>query len=249
MMRHVSVFLVIILSGARELFSLPGSIDNVIGMMRHVSVFLVIILASSTIGVEYSWGTLRPLLSKGPRRWQWLASQGLLVVLLAVAALLIASLGIAASSLIASALTSALGDGPGNSGHWGATLAALGRQMFALAPWIALAVFFTVLTASSRIGAALALGYYFGEQVVTAILTLLLDGFEKVAQFMLGPSVGVWLSGGDMLSVGLDGAAARLGESFGTLLAFLVIAGYTAVLFGAALWVFQRRDIAGPRGG
>ena len=234
--------------GATELLTLPSSIDSVLGMMRHVNVFLVIILASSTIGVEYAWGTLRPTLSKGPGRWQWLASQGLMVSLLAMAALLIACLGIALSSLVASVFVQDSGALGGGGGPWGASLATLGKQIFALAPWITLAGFFTVLTTSSRIGAALALGYYFGEQVVVSILNLVYDGSQKVTQFMLGPSVSAWLSSGDAVGIGPEGMLARVAEGPGVLVAFLVIAAYTVILAGATLWVFLQRDVGGPRG-
>ena len=236
-------------AGSREPFALPGSITLGLGFARHLTVFLVIILASSAIGADYAWGTLRPVLSKGPGRREWLASQGLMLALLAGAAMLLVVLGIAISSLIASAFVLDDGEALTGSGQWGAAGAALGKQLFALAPWIVLAVFFTVLTTSARLGGAFAVGYYLGEQLLVSIVSLVYRDFQKVSQFLLGPNVDAWLLSGEASTVTLGSIPVLLGGGPDGVRAFLTITAYILVLMGATLWMFQRRDITGPKGG
>jgi ABC-type transport system involved in multi-copper enzyme maturation permease subunit len=235
--------------GAIEVFALPGSITLGLGLVHPLTIFLAIILASSTTGAEYAWGTLRPALSKGPGRWEWLASQGLLLSLLAIAALLLVCLGIAFSSLIATAFTPGTREDLAGSPGWTSAVAVLAKQLFALAPWIALAVFFTVLTTSSRLGGAFAVGYYLGEQLLVSIVSFVYDDFQKVSQFMLGPNVDAWLSSDTGMDANIGGIPLLVGEGPDPLRAFLVIAAYILVLAGATLWLFQKRDITGPRGG
>ena len=99
---------------ARERFVLPASLSNALGVGLNVGVVLVMILASSIIGAEYGWGALRTTLTKGPGRWQLLASKLLTVMLLSGAGLVIAVLIAAVSSLIAASLI--LDDGGGLAG-------------------------------------------------------------------------------------------------------------------------------------
>ena len=127
------------------------------------------ILASSTMGIEYGLGTLRTTLAKGIGRSQFIVSKALLLGLLSAAALLVVSISIAVSSTIA-ALT--LGDAAvaADPGAWPDVAIVYGKTIYGLIPYIALAMFFAVLTSSSGVSIAIVLGYYFAERIVVAIL-------------------------------------------------------------------------------
>ena len=82
------------------------------------------------------------------------------------------------------------------------------------------------------------------EGFVLPPLLGLADWLENVGEAILIQNVDDWLAGGQSTaSQTLAGAAQP-----DTLQAFLVILAYTVVLFAATLWLFQRRDVSGPRG-
>ena len=110
----------------------------------------------------------------------------------------------------------------------------LGKLVYALAPYVALAVFVAVATQSTAQGVALSIGYYVLELLIAPILGGIASWLEDVLEVaLLGNNVGEWLS---------EASAAD------TLQAFLVILAYTAALIAAAIWIFQRRDVAGAKG-
>ena len=126
-----------------------------------------------------------------------------------------------------------------------------GKTWFALVPYIVLALLITVLTASSSVGMAVALGYYFSELIAVAILINLFDWFQNVADYMLGRNVSAWVIGGetDPLAGEALGGPFRFGEYPGELHAFLVLAAYTLAMAALAFWRFQRRDVAAATAG
>ena len=79
------------------------------------------------------------------------------------------------------------------------------------------------------------------------VLSGLADWLEKVIEVaVLGPNAGEWMS-----TTATTEAQQALGVVVGqpdTLRAFFVLLEYTAALVAAALWLFQRRDVAGAKG-
>ena len=223
---------------------IPGSIGSNLGVAYTFGVILIVVLASSTFGIEYGLGTLRTTLTRGVVRWQFIVSKALLLALLAAAALLVASISVAVSSLIVAMLTPLDAMGAAGSEGWSEVAIKHGRIVYALLPYVALAMFFAVLTSSSGVGTAIVLGYYFAERIVVALL-FNFDWFERIADFVLGRAVDGWVNAEGSLSIELGSG---LGESPDALHGFLVMLGYIVILGGLTLWLFQRRDIAGAKG-
>ena len=151
---------------SRKSFILPDSLVRSLGFAHTIGAMLVLILASLAIGVEYSWGTLRGVLTKGIRRWQFLGAKALLLVLMVTAGLFFLSLTVVASSLIAALLTLHEGGGLADSGEWRTAAVMFGKMVYALTPYVILALFLSVLTASLGIGVALSLAYYLAEDLL-----------------------------------------------------------------------------------
>ena len=170
----------------REFFVLPGGLANALGVAHYIGVFLVMVLGASSVGVEYGWGTLRTALTRGTGRWQFLGAKSLSPVLLSVVGLLVVSLTVVVSSLITASLT--LGDGGGmvGAGQWSTVAVMFGKVVYGLVPYTVLALFLTVLTASSSMGIAMSLAYYFAELILVRILGGLFDWFNSVTNFLLG---------------------------------------------------------------
>ena len=138
-----------------------------IGVAHSILGILILILAASVMGAEYSWGTLRNVLTKGVRHWQIPASKLLLLLLLGAAGLIVMSVLIAVSSLIAAIIPPQETGGPFGAGEWWSEAAVMfGKAVYAMAPYIMLATFLAVLTSSSSMGISLSLGYYFVELFV-----------------------------------------------------------------------------------
>ena len=123
-----------------------------------------------------------------------------------------------------------------------------GKVVYGLAPYIVLGTFLAVLTQSSSVSMAVGLGYYVVEMIVSPILRLN-DSLARVADYLLGQIVDAWIARGSVsVSVSTGGAGAeRMPPE--PLQAFFVILAYIVVLAAAAFWIFQRRDVAGAKGG
>ena len=136
----------------RPRFILPISLANTLGFAQLFGPILVAILASSAVGVEYGWGTLRTTLTRGTSRWQLLAAKVVAIMLMVVAGLLVLSLTSVASSLIVAWLTLSDGFGFADSGEWSAVWVVFGKTVYSLVPYMVLALFFIVLTSSAGVG-------------------------------------------------------------------------------------------------
>ena len=226
------------------------NIANGLGFSAFFGPFVAVILAAAVMGGEYGWGTLRPVLSKGAGRWQFLASKVAVVVLVTIAILVILSITVMISGFIAEAVLTA---DPQTEGYgaisWLDLLALFGRMIYGFVPYIALALFLVVLTTSNGVGIGLSLGYYIAE---TVILIPILSNFswsDQVFAYMLGPSVSAWQA-----VPGNDGGPAGSGiATFGGISDMahgaIMVTVYAAVLGAAAMALFMRRDIAGAKGG
>ena len=229
----------------RGAFTIPQSISGAVtGLVGLAPIFLVI-LAASHVGTECGWGTLRPALTRGTGRWQFLASKLLLLLLVSIAAMIVVALATAGASLLAAVVppeeTGALAD----AGDWSEVLVGSGKAIYAFTPYIALSVCLAVLTQSAAAGTAIALGYYVVELIAAPVLNLTSWG-QRVADFLLGNNANEWIETATV-SIEVNGASSAANQP-DTLQAFLVLLAYTAVFGVVAFLVFLRRDIAGAKG-
>jgi ABC-2 type transport system permease protein len=229
----------------REAFTIPQSIAGAVtGLVGLAPIFLVI-LAASHMGTEYGWGTLRPALTRGAGRWQFLAAKLLLLLLASIAAMLVVALFTVAASLLAAVIPPEETGALAETGSWTEVFVSSGKAIYAFAPYVALGVCLAVLTQSAAAGTAIALGYYVVELIAAPLLNLTSWG-QKVADFLLGNNANEWIESATV-SVEVNGASSAANQP-DTLQAFLVLFVYTAVLGVIAFLVFLRRDIAGAKG-
>jgi len=209
--------------------------------LAFFGVILMMILAASTTGTEYGWGTLRTVLVKGVGRWQLLAAKTLAIGLASVglSAAVLATVGVA--SVLAS-LTVEGGELVG-AGEWSDLAISFGKLIYAYLPYVALAVLMSVLTSSSGMGIAIGVGYYVIESIVVGILANF-DWFESFSTFVLGRASSGWLEIGEF-TIGGGGVGALPDP----LPAAMVMLGYIVILGGLAFVLFQRKDVAGAKGG
>ena len=231
----------------RRVFVLPDSVSNGLGVAHSIGVILIMILGASAMGIEYGWGTLRAVLTRGVSRWQFLGSKVLSLLLLSAAGFIIVGMTVIASSLIAASLLTDDGGGLADAGEWSTAAVMFGKAVYGLAPYAILALFLSVLTSSSSMGIALSLAYFFAESILVATLSGLFDWFSNVTDFLLGPSVTSWMTETGVRTTG-EGAMFPLSDPSSQLHAFFVVMAYIIILGAAAFWLFQRKDITGARG-
>ena len=217
-------------------FTLPFSINRITEELPMIFVIPIIILAATVIGGEYGLGTLRATLTRGAGRWQLLSAKFVMLMVAGSAGIIVIAALVGIASIVAGVLPPA-GEGPlvvGNAAAWKAVATALGKAVYALAPYVALALFLTVATGSNAQGMALSMGYFLFELLIAPALAGIAGWLGNVLDVtLLGSNVSEWMSA----AFPTDNARA-----------FFVILAYTAVLLGAALWIFQRRDVPGAKG-
>ena len=230
-----------------DLFVLPSSVSLGLKSMFGLAIVLIVTLSSSMMGTEYGWGTLRTALARGPGRWQLLVSKFGISTLAGLGGLVIAAIFIGISSLVTTGLVEN-SDELASSGEWSEAILTILKAAFALIPYALLAAALTILTSSATVGLAITVGYHIAEQIVVPILTVFVDGFDKAAGFTLGISAHALISQDGAQDFIFLVTTLAEGDLPNTALAFLVLLGYSIVFGGAALLMFQRRDITGAKG-
>jgi ABC-type transport system involved in multi-copper enzyme maturation permease subunit len=223
-----------------RLLVLPGALAQSAQFIYTFGAIMIAILGASSIGSEYSWGTLRPMLATGVSRTRFLAAK-LLALGIAAAFYVILPLILNAIMAVPIAL---LADSPfmagSVAGPWPGYLAALfGRTYLLLFMPLALAFLIGAAGRSQVAGIGAALGLMIGEQVIAALLwSLGLDWANEVVKFFPFESSRVLLGHN---FVPLPDMAMSIGE----LRAVLTLATYSAACLAVALLLFRRRDIGG----
>ncbi|GAB4201237.1 MAG: ABC transporter permease subunit [Roseiflexaceae bacterium] len=232
----------------------PGLFGAVFSHINGLGGIFAVILAAGAMGSEYSWGTLRTHLARYPARPAFLLAKIITLLLLLLVAMLIA---LAVGALLGLLLGS-IGQGAGvlpegagrlNVGALVLLPLALLRALYVLLPYVLLTISCCVVGRSLIFGLAGGL-----------LLLVFEAGVGTLATFsMLG---GIWLSLYNLMIVqnittltvlnnhdfGLrpeDLVALDLSALPSPLQATLVVACYSAVFLGTALYYLNKRDVGG----
>ena len=245
-LQQLIFWLVAVFSDDLSYQSTSENIANGLGFASFFGPFVAVILASVVVGGEYGWGTLRPVLSKGAGRWQFLMSKVAVVVLFTAALMILMSIAVTISGFIAEAvLTPSESVEPYGDISAVDLLALYGRMLYAFLPYITLALFLVVLTGSNGVGIGLSMGYYIGEGIILAPILSIFSWSDKVNAFLLSPNVSAWqdVPPDNDVSISTIGGISDMAHGF------IILTIYIAVLSAAAFALFMRRDIAGAKGG
>lgn len=239
-------WLVAIFSEDLSYQSTSENIANGLGFASFFGPLVAVILTSVVMGGEYGWGTLRPVLSKGAGRWQFLMSKLSVVVLFTAALLIVLCVAVTISGFIAEAVLTAPETAEPYDDISALDLLALyGRMLYAFLPYTALALFLVVLTGSNGVGIGLSMGYYIGEGIILAPILGIFSWSDKVNAVLLSTNVSAWQD----VPPNNDGSIATLGGISDMAHGFIIVTIYAVALAAGALALFMRRDIAGARGG
>ena len=168
----------------------------------------------------------------------------LAMVFIGVGAILVIVLVTALTSLLAQLIPPAEHGSIVFSDGWRDAFVFLGKTIYAIIPFVAIATFLTILTQSSAAGIGLSLGYLIVEWIVLPPILAINDSFQKINEGLLNRNVIEWMFAGNTQAAETLGA----GRNPDTLQGFLVILAYIVVFAAAAFWLFLRRDITGAKG-
>lgn len=223
----------------RESLKVSNIFENGMAIFGFFGGILIVIVASSLIGSEFGWNTLRPLVSRARSRSSLLSAKWVVVVAYTVLMVIVGLIG----SMVIAAIGSALA---GNSMSFSAELwdfyllGAL-RWVVASLPYAVIAFAVALITRSNAAGIAIGIGISFVEPLLFGLLGLVSDVFETVQEYGISWNVSQLTSissqGGDNATFGDPISTAQVWESIG------ILAIYVAVFVVATYWVFNRRDI------
>ncbi len=221
--------------------TLPGTFPRTAEFVYIFGSIMLAILAASTIGSEYSWGTLRPMLATGVPRGRFLAAK---LVALALAAAVFVILPLLMNALLALPIA-AWNDMPWLAGTldaaWFGDLAAIiGRTYLLVLMPMAIAFFVALVSRSQAAGIGAALGLMIGEQIVSVLLFSLDQPWTRaLANLLPGRNSQV------LLNHNTFGVVPPVPNLPGEPRAILTLVVYGAVALVIAVLVFRRRDVRG----
>jgi ABC-type transport system involved in multi-copper enzyme maturation permease subunit len=233
----------------RNQLTFPGIFGAVLGQFNSIGGLLAIILAAGALGSDYSWGTLRILLTRAPDRGAFLLAKTLAIFLALAAGLLIALLLGAALGAI---FTAVLGDAGG--GMRGRDLLALPlgivRALYVVLPYVMATLACAALGRSVLAGVGGGLLFLAVDVTAGSLNTLagINPLLRTVTNLLLQPNINTLVVQNGRL-FGLDQTVLVSGLDLNLLppwpQAVLVIGIYSALFFFSALRTLKRHDIGG----
>ncbi len=214
-----------------------GIFDNGMQVWGFFGAILTVIVASSLIGSEYGWNTLRPLLARASSRTDLLSAKWVVVGLYTVMMVVVGVIGSIVLAAVASLMVDVsvrlpveyLGDFTLGTVRWvGATL-----------PYAVIAFSVALLTRSNAAGIAVGIGLSFVEPLVFGLMSFVSDTFSTMQEYGIAwnvqqlASVSVDPESGFMEPV----AASHVWQSTGILTVYIVAAIVVSYV------AFNRRDI------
>jgi ABC-2 type transport system permease protein len=215
-------------------------LDNIFSNGMQVFGFfggiLTVIVASSLIGSEFSWNTLRPLVARASSRTGLLSAKWVVVALYTVFMVIVGVLASMAMATVASLLMDV--EVTLRSGLWDDYALGVVRWMLASLPYAVIAFAAALLTRSNAAGIAIGIGLSFVEPLVFQLLSLASDLFETIQEYGIAWNVQQLAT----LPTREDSfndpvPAEQVWQSTG------ILAVYVVVFVAATYVVFNRRDI------
>lgn len=233
-------------TSASVVLRLPDSLNLATAITQNVGRLLIIILAGSIIGGEYSYGTFRLMLTRGPTRSQFVLMKiGAILVCIMIGFLITVLIGIIVGALL-NPFTGIAQIFGFLSGAWifHAILYIL-VAMLDLFIYAMLALCLATLGRSTAAGVAGAIAWALLEPVVSNLLQVIgylnkgpLSGFiSAIPDYLIGNNTGALLQNqGQYL---FNRSAAPLSN----LHALLVLVVYLTIFIGVAWYVTVKRDV------
>jgi len=217
----------------------PGAFDMIFSTAGNILTLLLIILVASSIGNEYSWGSIRQVLVRRGIRYHFVISKLISFIIIAVIGLLISITIGFILALITSNLIGSINWDFMTASYIGGLFENFGWTLFSLLPYILLTTFFAFLGRSAIAGIGGGLGFYFIEAIAVGLFNQAGGWLAKIPDYLIGPNVDALIPS-DMFNQGPFASAGTLPS---TLHSSLTLAVYCVVFIAVSLYMFNKRDV------
>lgn len=205
--------------------------DSGMVVISLIGSIVAIVFASSLIGSEYGWNTLRPVLARARTRSSLLSAKWLTV---GIFTLVVSALGVLVTMTAATVGSLLAGEGSDvTAGTLVDLIAVTARFTAGLLPYAALAMFLALLMRSNAAGIAIGIAFAFIESVLFLLLRQLSDVFETIEKGGISWNTNRLMTLGGDNNITASDAWASTG-------AVAIWVGLFVVL---SFWFFNRRDV------
>jgi ABC-type transport system involved in multi-copper enzyme maturation permease subunit len=222
----------------RDSLKVSTIFENGMGIFGFFGGILIVIVASSLIGSEFGWNTLRPLVARARSRSSLLSAKWVVVFAYTV---LMVIVGIVASMVIATVGSALVGNSISfSAGLWDFFVLGALRWVAASLPYAVIAFAVALITRSNAAGIAIGIGLSFVEPLLFGLLGLISDVFGTVQEYGIAWNVQ------QLSSIALHGESSAFGDPVSTAQVWQsagILAIYVAIFVAASFIVFNRRDI------
>jgi ABC-2 type transport system permease protein len=195
------------------------------------SSIMAVVFASSLMGNEYSWTTIRPLVARSRSRSTLLSAKLVTVTLYTVVLVGAGVLSAVLSSIVGSAVVGI--DSGLSTGRIVDIAATIGRYGLGVLPYAVMAFMFAVITRSNTAGIVLGIALQLLEDVIFSLLGAISDVFETIQKGGLSWNANRLMDFGGDSDVTTRNATISLA----------VMLVYIAVFALIAFRIFNRRDV------
>ncbi len=229
-----------------DLVHLPLSVTVAVEVSRLLGVVLTVVLVGSIVGGEYSIGTIRLMLTRGPSRIQFLLGKiGAALACIVLGLLFMTLTGILIGQILSLFFDVATGWQFFSLDWLGRALLYLLSAMFGLSVYALMALFLAILGRSSTAGVAGGMMWSLLEPVFGLLASTLgehMQGpvrtfFLNLPDYLISNNIGALLQNESLFLTHEQPA------SLSNLHALLVLAVYLLVFFGLSWWLLERRDV------
>jgi ABC-type transport system involved in multi-copper enzyme maturation permease subunit len=232
----------------RNLLGLPVALPFALSMLSSFGTILAIILIASSVGTEYSWRTIRTMLTASESRFKLLSAKLVAAGIL----ILIGMLAGLATGFLMSLITTGIGGYAfdfsfATSEYLWDQFAQFWRTFYAIVPYALLGFLFAVVGRSSMPGIALGVGLFFLESIVSALMSLAGGWIARIPEYLPAANARALTAASNLpegVNVGPGGGNVLI-QTPELWTAVGVLAAYCVVFLVVAFYLFRKRDLTG----
>ncbi|MFN0094605.1 MAG: ABC transporter permease subunit [Dehalococcoidia bacterium] len=221
--------------------SFRNAVPYGLAVERFFATIICVVFAGTVMGNEYDWRTVGVAVSRGVRRWHFLAAKLAVVTGFTVAVAVTGLLAAMAASVILTLSYDLRWGTVDLAWGWG-LVAGLARTVFVILPFVFLAVLVGNVWRSAGQAVGASLGLFFSEQIFIGLLSLT-DGWPRaITKGLFSENIdavmranGIFASGGGPFIIEGGGPPLWRATAF--------LAAWMALFLAATFVRFNRRDI------
>jgi ABC-2 type transport system permease protein len=237
------------MAAMKEALGLRFAIPFALSSLSMLGSILAVILTASSVGSEYGWRTIRPLLASSVSRTSLLWAKLISIVIFVLIGMIIAVL----VGFLMSLITNSIGGNPIDFSFFTGPYAwdqfvQFGWTFFVIMPFVLMSLMFSILGRSVLPGIAFGVGFLFLEPVLIVPLLTLAGGWvAKIPNYLFSANTTVISNMGSfsesfkMLGRGLSDSTTAPTPAH----AFIVLGIYSVAFLVLGFYFFRKRDVTG----